>query len=380
LRRAVQVVLAKRPAVRLVRNIATSIRLPRRARPNDAGRVIKRRALLLLASMLGGVLDLGAANIDALQSPDALIGGRAAARAQVALGLHAGRDDGTEQYDQFGLWIGRRVFYRVVFCDATSWDGIASPWFLAATRRWIESDPARVEVLSLPLVPKGSDGGFASIVRGERDAHFLALAGKLQARNLAERVIVRLGWEGNGDWYPWSYVAEPAGYRDAFRRVVQIMKRVAPGLRFEWCISCRATPKTGVDWREGYPGDDVVDIVSMDVYDEWTPTWEEKVNGGAGLHEFRAFAIAHDKPEAYPEWSCSTSSHGNGDNAAFIQHMANWFAERPGGVLYQAYWNSNSGAPRAAVQTAAGARVPLAAAAYLSLFGVPATPQAPEVR
>lgn len=292
---------------------------------------------------------------------------------EAALGLHAGRDDSIDQYEAFGAWLGRDVEYRVVFCDPTKWEGIAAPWFLGTTMTWLESRPARIEVISLPLVPESERGRFAAVVAGEYDAHYAAFARAMERRGIAHRVIVRLGWEGNGDWYPWSFQRDPGGFRAAFRRVVATMRAVAPRLRFEWCVSCRAPRRGGAHWTDGYPGDDVVDLVSMDVYDQWAPDWTAIVEGDAGLREFRAFALKHGKLEAYPEWGCSfdMKSQGGGDNPRFVEAMAAWIAARPGGVLYHAYWNTSAGGPRGVLHGRGAGRAPAAAAAYHRLFRAP---------
>lgn len=291
-----------------------------------------------------------------------------------AVGLHYGSDGATSQYGSFGSWLGRKVTYRVVFADSSSWSGIASPWFLNTSWQWIRSDSARHEVISLPMMPKNEPGNFAAITRGERDAHFASAARKIKNLGIASRVIIRLGWEGNGDWYAWSYAANPAGYKSAFRRIVSVMKNEASTLRFEWNISYRSSRRGGpAHWTEGYPGDDVVDIISMDVYDEWY-SWESLRDGEAGLKEMRDFAIAHNKPEAYTEWSCSTKkTAGGGDSPAFIANMAAWMAARPDGVLYQAYWNVGSGGPNGAIYGST-VNVPNAAAKFKQVFTLPSAP------
>ena len=297
---------------------------------------------------------------------------QSAAAEPVAIGLHSGLDGSTSQYGSFGTWLGRKVTYRVVFCDGSNWDGIASPYFLNASWNWIRSDSMRHEVISMPMMPK--DGTtFASIVRGEHDSKFASAARKINTYGIASRVIIRLAWEGNGDWYPWAYANDPAGFRAAFRRIVQVMKKEASSLRFEWNISYRSSRRGGpAHWTEGYPGDDVVDIVSMDIYDEWY-SWESLRDGEAGLKEFRAFAIAHNKPEAYSEWSCVTKKSGGGDSAAFIANMAAWFAARPDGVRYQAYWNVSSDGPNGSIYGAT-VNCPNAAAEYKKQFTFPSAP------
>lgn len=297
--------------------------------------------------------------------------------AAVALGLHSGSDNSITQYEAFGAWLGRKVTHRVVFADMSSWSTMAAPWFLNVSQKWVQSDPARVEIITMPLLPTGEAGNFAAIIRGDHDATFTTFGQNIKARNMAARVIVRLGWEGNGDWYPWSYAADPAGYRDSFRRAAQLIRQQAPGIRFDWCVSCGASHRGGPAlWTDGYPGDDVVDIVSMDVYDQWWSSWTAMRDGEAGLGEFRNFAVLHQKPEAYPEWSCSTDlgSHGGGDNPTFVQNLAAWFAARPGQVVYHGYWNTSNDGPNAAIYGTDPILVPNAAAAYQRIFTFTSAP------
>jgi hypothetical protein len=283
-----------------------------------------------------------------------------------ALGLHAGADLSTRQYDDFGRWLGRKVLYRVVFCDARGWEGIAHPYFLAASARWLASDPRRCEVVSVPLLPDTDKGRFDAVASGAHDADFRSLGRELVKQGIAPRAIVRLGWEFNGDWFAWSAVKNPGGYRAAFRRAVRELRAAAPGLRIEWCANCGSTGKMG--WTDAYPGDDVVDIISMDVYDQYNSGWEDILHRDAGLMALRAFAKAHHKPEAYPEWGCSTDAHGHGDDPAFVEHMAAWFDAGPR-VVYQGYWNTAAGGPDAVLHGEGAGKAPKAAAAYKRLFG-----------
>jgi hypothetical protein len=121
-------------------------------------------------------------------------------------------------------------------------------------------------------------------------------------------------------------------------------------------------------WTDAYPGDDVVDMISMDVYDHYNSGWDDLVRGDAGLQALRDFARTHGKLEAYPEWGCSTDTHGHGDDPEFIEHMADWFTAAPGGVAYQGYWNTPAGGPNAALHGEGAGRVPKAASAYRRRF------------
>jgi hypothetical protein len=282
-----------------------------------------------------------------------------------AVGVHSEGDELTAQYDMFGKWLGKPVQYRVVFTARTKWSDVSDPYFMEATKRWLNASPNHFEVISVPLLLHAEEG-FASITNGRRDQEFRELAHKVKSTGHPDRVIIRLGWEYNGDWYAWSAIKDPAGYRAAYRRVVTVMRQVAPGIRFDWTTDFQSS--SSFDWTSAYPGDDAVDILSMDVYDEYNQGWTDIENAPTGLKAFRAFAKSHKKPEAYPEWGCSTASNGHGDSPEFIQHVHDWLKDGAPNVLYQAYWNTYLGGPNAAIEGPNAGRVPLAAARYRTLF------------
>jgi hypothetical protein len=284
-----------------------------------------------------------------------------------AVGVHSEGDGETAQYRAFGSWLGKPVQYRIVFTARDSWNDVAHPYYMEATRAWLDADPKHVEVMSVPLVlPTDKPPRFAGIANGQQDKTFQELAGNIKGTGHADRVIIRLGWEHNGNWYAWSAIDDPAGYRAAYRHVVAVMRKVEPKLRFDWTTDFQSHSRS--DWRAAYPGDDVVDIISMDVYDEYHRGWSDIENADAGLKAFRAFARQHGKPEAYPEWSCSTGDHGNGDCPQFIANFHAWLAAGAPNVLYQAYWNTNLGGPDAAIEGPNSGRVPQAARKYKELF------------
>lgn len=285
-----------------------------------------------------------------------------------AIGLHYGSDFSTTQYEDFGAWLGRKVMYRVTFLEKSSWAAIKDAALVDISKKWVNSHSGRVEVISMPMFANGDTVSFADIANGVKDAGFRAVAQKIQAAGIADKVIIRLAWEANGDWYRWSYLKNPAGFRSAWRHVVAVMRASAPKLRFEFNISNLANRgATGAKWTEGYPGDDVVDVISMDIYDHWN-SWTTMMYGDAGLNEMREFAKAHNKPEAYAEWSCSTTPNGHGDNPGFIRAMASWMDARPGKVLYHAYWNTTGGA-NGLVYSITSLLVPDASTTYKQLFG-----------
>lgn len=290
------------------------------------------------------------------------------------LGLHAGsdNDETLSPYLSFGKWLGRPVQYRVVFNDDSSWQALANDYYIKASKKWVDSDPNRREVMTVGLLPTSDKGDFQSVIDGKHDAEFRAVAQSIKDNGIASRVIVRLGHEFNGDWYPWSAINDPKGYVGAFRRAVQQMRAVIPDLQIDWCANRGSSldkNKKPFHWTDAYPGDDVVDTISMDVYDQYNSGWDDIVLGEAGLQELRDFAAAHDKKEAYPEWGCSTDKHGHGDDPEFIDHMADWFRAAPNGVVFQGYWNTWAGGPNAVLHGERAGRVPKAAAEYKRIFG-----------
>ncbi|MBB5403371.1 glycoside hydrolase family 26 protein [Paraburkholderia youngii] len=326
-----------------------------RSRPAVIGRPRLKRALIALA-MLGAALPvITHAASDSTASPGV-----------AAIGLHSEGDMYTAQYDSFGAWLGEPVQYRIVFTAREKWQDVAEPYYLATTQRWINSDPRRVEVMSVPLL-LASDHGFATVTSGKVDYAFASLARNIKAIGRPEQVIIRLGWEHNGNWYRWSAIKDPEGYRAAYRHVVHVMRKVAPGLRFDWTTDFQS--HSNFNWQSAYPGDDVVDIMSMDVYDEYHEGWGDMLNARTGLRSFRAFARAHGKPEAYPEWGCSTRPEGYGDDPEFIEHFHGWIESGAPNVLYQSYWNTHLGGPNAVIYGDQSGRVPLAANKYRELFG-----------
>lgn len=290
---------------------------------------------------------------------------RASAADFAALGLHSEGDQSISQYNSFSKWLGKPVQYRVVFTARNAWSDVSDPYYLEATKHWLYSDPAHFEVMSVPLLLNANDT-FSTVISGQRDTVFRKLAENISAMGQTEKVIIRLGWEYNGNWFAWSAIKDPAGYKEAYRQVVSVMRNAAPGIRFDWTTDFQSY--STFDWTSAYPGDDVVDIVSMDVYDEYNRGWSDIENAPTGLKAFRAFAKLHHKPEAYPEWGCSTGSHGHGDSPEFIARFYGWLKDGAPNVLYQAYWNTNLGGPDAAIEGPRSGRVPLAASKYRVLF------------
>ncbi|MCZ9344213.1 hypothetical protein NGM37_41365, partial [Streptomyces sp. TRM76130] len=104
-----------------------------------------------------------------------------------------------------------------------------------------------------------------------------------------------LGWEMNGITYTHRCGPDPEAWKAYWNRIVTTMRAV-PGQRFRFDF----TPSRGRDavpWTECYPGDDTVDVIGMDAYDQPRGMpFEEQVTEPYGLRAHVDFAKAHGKP------------------------------------------------------------------------------------
>ena len=53
--------------------------------------------------------------------------------------------------------------------------------------------------------------------------------------------MLRLGWEFNGPWYPWSLSStnsadSPREFIAYWQHIVTLMRAIAPGLQFDWNV------------------------------------------------------------------------------------------------------------------------------------------------
>ncbi|TCQ03019.1 glycosyl hydrolase [Sphingomonas sp. PP-CC-3A-396] len=338
-----------------------------------------RSAIILIAAAVavaGGALiglkhiaDPGAAPAEAAPLPVAM-----PLPATVEFGAHVGAGcDGRAAIPAFEALAGRKLQRTVDAIDQRDWKSMRS------SAGWLShcwSDAPINLTISVPMIPNGTQSTLAQGAKGVYDDVFREIATTLVKDRLAHATL-RIGWEFNGDWMPWSAAKDPTSYIAFFRRIVGIVRAV-PGQYFtiEW------TPGVGrhaIAPDRAYPGDDVVDLIGMDVYNEfWDRSYTDTHmrfgwlrDQPYGMAWLRDFAAAHRKPTAYSEWGSGTrpDGHGGGDDPYFITQMAIWFAAtRP---AYQSYWEVND--PGHYDDTLASGHHPRAAAAFKAAFAAPST-------
>jgi hypothetical protein len=160
--------------------------------------------------------------------------------------------------------------------------------------------------------------------------------------------IIRIAWESNLlSWESSANYSLRGDFIAMWRRVATVMNQTAPGLVFEFNVN-GGGPLVGSPDRLGawqlYPGDDVVDLVGVDLYDWYgTQTYgaddSRMLRGpqGPGVLDAIEFARARGKGMALSEWGLSTN--GRGDNPAYITAVDKVLVANRDVVAYEAYFD-----------------------------------------
>ncbi|MER7563472.1 glycosyl hydrolase [Streptomyces sp. NPDC097941] len=198
--------------------------------------------------------------------------------------------------------------------------------FLDVWADWRTRQADRMLVLNVPMMERNeenvSDAEVRQLLRraadGTFDRHFRALAERLVELKVPDTIVV-LGWEMNGTTYTHRCGPDPEAWKTYWKRIVTTMRAV-PGQKFRFDFA-PSRGRDAVPWTECYPGDDTVDIIGMDSYDQPTGlSFDEQVKEPYGLQAQVDFAKAHGKPISYPEWGLFR----NGDNPAYMRSMLAW--------------------------------------------------------
>jgi hypothetical protein len=289
------------------------------------------------------------------------------ASAEPLMGVYKGAGcEGAGRLPRYEGVIGRKLDSVTDFFAANSWPSLLSSanWALGC---W-QNKPYKM-MIGIPLTVNGTP--LAAVAAGKQDDQFRKLGAMLVAKGQAN-AILRLGWEFNGGWYPWSAGKDPSSLKPAFRHVVGVL-RSTPGQRFQ--IAWNPSLGAGVSPPETFwPGDDVVDVIGLDIYNQsWRKQdadpklrWQGYLTANYGLNWLAAFAPAHNKPIVIPEWGTGTrpDGHGWGDDPQFIHNMAAWM--RAHNVIAQNYWDFTASDYDA---TMSAGKFPQALAAYQAEFG-----------
>ena len=204
---------------------------------------------------------------------------------------------------------------------------------------------------------RGKDDYLEAICDGRYDEFFHEWA--RDARDFGTPVVLRFGFEMNGDWFPWGN--RPEEFITAWRRAHDIFEEErADNVIWAWCpnnVSIPRDPGNGLEIY--YPGDEVVDWIGLDGYnfgehhDQWH-TWEsfDDVFGPA-------LALCDErwphKPIFLAEFGCAPGEPGQ--KAQWIRDAYQRIVEHP--RLFVAVWfnldTRNKGEPNWRISSDAGA-------------------------
>ncbi|WP_411080063.1 glycoside hydrolase family 26 protein [Streptomyces sp. cmx-18-6] len=236
--------------------------------------------------------------------------------------------DGVDRMAELSRWLGGAEL-RVghTYLPGDLWVNIeGAPDFLDAWATWRKAEEDRMFVLNVPMLERNEervpDAEVRRLLRsgaaGDYDQHFTRLAERLVDLGVPDTVIV-LGWEMNGTTYTHRCGPDPASWKAYWQRIVTAMREV-PGQEFRFDF----TPSRGLDavpWTACYPGDDVVDIIGMDSYDQPPgESFDDQINDPYGLQKHVDFAAERGKPISFPEWGLFR----NGDNPEYMRRMLDW--------------------------------------------------------
>jgi hypothetical protein len=276
--------------------------------------------------------------------------------------------------EAFGKARGRPFDGMLWFTDrnATGW-GQFRNGLTKSLADWLAA--GRLIVTSLPHAPASE--GAAMNLRGANDAYradqrdygaWLAANGFNHPCH-----VLRVNWEFNGNWYPWS---AKNGGGDAFRAAVQnFVTNVRAGgatkVGFDVCGN-KGPSQSGVDFGV-IPGPEYVGVLGVDQYDHWRPArtdaeWATEIARRPGLATVRAEAARRDIMWSLDEGGNSHDpSSGGGDNPAFWTFLRKFIDEDPSRCAWLTTYE-HDGAP-ATLKHSLQKFNPQSWATYKRLFG-----------
>jgi hypothetical protein len=268
--------------------------------------------------------------------------------------------------DAFGTMVGRQMSCAMVYVDqTTTWQQWETPWILSppsADTNWVSwaTTPGtnRQLVITQGLIPSDVESAdwLDAGAAGDFESYAQTFAENLVAAGLGNSII-RLAPEANGNWMNDSLGTTPQQWAqwDQFWSNTVIAMRSVPGanFQFDWCVNYlyRDLPLSDI-----YPGNGVVNIIGIDVYDDGNlgstgaARWNAAYTGADGVQAVLQFAAVNDKPISIPEWGVDTvSDGGGGDDPAFVNGIASVVADNP--TAYQSYFYKDTWAQQFAPGT-----------------------------
>lgn len=246
--------------------------------------------------------------------------------------------------DAFCDWRGTPCDFALLYASRYSWSAVSQPTeLLTSFATW----PGRLTI-SIPPFPENVGGSNATCATGAYDSYWRNFGQTLNNFG-RQSSFIRLAWEGNGDWFPWSGT-NPTDYINCWRHVADAINATAePDPTLCWSVNAHYSQNPpSHNALDLYPGDAHVDGVGFDAYDHFPPSrtkeeFDAQANAVGGINYMWNFARAHNKLFGVGEWGVVSGSgaNGGGDNANYIQWMYDWFQAHQGkGLAYEFYFTN----------------------------------------
>ncbi|WP_232291767.1 glycoside hydrolase family 26 protein [Frankia sp. QA3] len=252
------------------------------------------------------------------------------------------------QANAWARFRGRPNDVVVMYTERSSWSAITDPWMGRSASTF--SGYAGTWVITQPLFPDSGaqKGNLADCAAGNYDAKWRQFGRWLMSMGRGDS-FVRLGWEFNGLWFAWA-ATDPQQWIQCFRNASSAIKATSPQVRIDWNLNAHGST-TPVGAFDLYPGDQYVDVIGIDSYDQYPPSptyadFDNQCNGDAGLCQVITFARTHHKLFSVPEWGvvsqqgtkAGRGGAAGGDNPAYMEKMYETFAHNADILAYEAYF------------------------------------------
>ena len=235
--------------------------------------------------------------------------------------------------------------------NLTGWGYLTTEATLASwMTNWVGS-PYQM-VLGVPMVCLDANGHpentLAQGTSGSVGANWTAIGTNLVKLGFGN-AILRLGWEFDGNWYPWSVLnsTDAVNFATYWQNIVTLLRAV-PGANFKfmWSPAGIAGVISQSLLEACWPGPSYVDYLTLDPYD-WS--WDGSIFPGGspnntctpaqsnalfatfetaplGLNWLVSFAKSQGKPFGLAEFAVTSRNdgHGLGDDPTYIQNFYNW--------------------------------------------------------
>lgn len=251
---------------------------------------------------------------------------------QTALADPTWRSGGNGQAaDKFAAWRGAPLGMVTGWAPWDNWDNMLS--YMSGTNpRKLRSLSSNVSI-GVGLFPRS--GGNLSDCAANRYATNHRSIGSRLASNGVGNAEIRLGWEANGSWYPWTAVGRSASdWKACFTNAARALKLGSPELRITWHMAKRGQVNVTTIWPDQAP----ITNVGVSHYDDSQARFgTESVNGSTwGLRAWLSFARSKGKKLEMAEWGVGRS----GDNPAYIESMYEFFRSAGDGLAHESYFNA----------------------------------------